>query len=81
LPAQAPNLGHLRVFWEAARLGGVSSAARAVHLSQPAVTQAIHAVERVIGAQLLCAAVWASLLPRPVLLPCGASSGCCCSWQ
>jgi DNA-binding transcriptional LysR family regulator len=48
-----PSLTHLRAFCEAARRGSVSSAARAVHLSQPAVTQAIHAVERAVGAQLL----------------------------
>ena len=53
MPDRIPSLTHLRAFCEAARRGSVSSAARAVHLSQPAVTQAIHAVERAIGAQLL----------------------------
>jgi len=53
LPTRIPSLTHLRVFCEAVHRGSVSSAARAVHLSQPAVTQAIHAVERAFGAQLL----------------------------
>jgi LysR family transcriptional regulator, regulator for genes of the gallate degradation pathway len=53
LPDRLPSLSHLRVFCEAARRGSLSSAACAAHLSQPAITQAIHAVERAIGAQLL----------------------------
>jgi hypothetical protein len=53
LPDRLPSLSHLRVFCEAARHGSLSSAARAVHLSQPAITQAMQAVERAIGAQLL----------------------------
>jgi len=47
-----PNLGQLRIYCEAARCGSVSAAARAVHLSQPAVTQAVAAVERTLGAAL-----------------------------
>lgn len=41
-----PNLRHLSVLSAVARLGSVSAAARAAHLSQPAVTQAIAALER-----------------------------------
>lgn len=41
-----PNLRHLSVLSSVARLGSVSAAARAAHLSQPAVTQAIGALER-----------------------------------
>lgn len=48
-----PNLRHLHIFREVARLGSVSAAARAVHVSQPAVTQAIARLERAFGAALL----------------------------
>src|SRR6188508_2479218 len=47
------NLRHLHTFGEVARLGSVSAAARAVHTSQPAVTQAVAGVERYFGASLL----------------------------
>jgi LysR family transcriptional regulator, regulator for genes of the gallate degradation pathway len=47
------NLRHLHTFGEVARLGSVSAAARAVHVSQPAVTQAVAGVERYFGASLL----------------------------
>jgi LysR family transcriptional regulator of gallate degradation len=47
------NLRHLHIFREVARLGSVSAAARAVHVSQPAVTQAIAGLERDFGAALL----------------------------
>jgi LysR family transcriptional regulator of gallate degradation len=47
------NLRHLHTFGEVARLGSVSAAARAVHISQPAVTQAVAGVERYFGASLL----------------------------
>jgi DNA-binding transcriptional LysR family regulator len=43
----------VQLFCEVARRLGVSAAARAVHRSQPAVTQAVHAVEKALGAQLL----------------------------
>ena len=46
------NLRHLHTFGEVARLGSVSAAARAVHISQPAVTQAVAGVERYFGASL-----------------------------
>lgn len=40
------NIRHLRAFYEVARLGSVSAAAQSVHLTQPAVTQAIAQIER-----------------------------------
>jgi DNA-binding transcriptional LysR family regulator len=48
-----PNLRHLHTFSEVARLGSVSAAARTVHMSQPAVTQAVAGLERHFGAALL----------------------------
>jgi len=47
------NLRHLHVFREVARLGSVSAAARAVHISQPAVTLAIAGLERYFDSALL----------------------------
>jgi LysR family transcriptional regulator of gallate degradation len=47
-----PNLRHLRVFEAAARLGSVTRASRLVHLSQPAVTQAISKLDEIFGAKL-----------------------------
>jgi LysR family transcriptional regulator of gallate degradation len=47
------NLRHLYAFCEAARLQSISGAARLVHLSQPAITQAIAGVEQYFGAKLL----------------------------
>src|SRR5215470_6086692 len=57
-PAQAaaaatPNLRHLVLFDQVARRGSVSAAARAAHLSQPAVTQAVGHIEAVLGARLM----------------------------
>jgi len=49
----SPNLRHLFAFREVARLGSVSAAAREVHVSQPAVTQAVAGMERYFGAPLL----------------------------
>jgi LysR family transcriptional regulator of gallate degradation len=46
------NLRHLHAFHEVSRLGSLSAAARAVHLTQPAVTQAIAQLERHFGARL-----------------------------
>lgn len=47
-----PNLRHLRAFEAAARLGSVTRASRSIHLSQPAVTQAIAKLEEKFGAVL-----------------------------
>lgn len=47
-----PNLGHLLAFCEVVRRGSVTAAARAVHVTQPAVTQAVSSVERALGARL-----------------------------
>jgi LysR family transcriptional regulator of gallate degradation len=47
------NLRHLHTFREVARLGSVSAAARAVHISQPAVTQALAGLGRYFGSPLL----------------------------
>lgn len=55
VPAMAsllPNLRHLRALLEVARGGSISAAARALHLSQPAVTQAVAALEAGLGAAL-----------------------------
>lgn len=46
------NLRHLRAVAETARLGSVSAASEAVHLSQPALTQGIAKVERLLEARL-----------------------------
>ena len=51
LPA-LPNLRHLDAFREISRSGTVSAAASAVHLSQPAITQAVAALEGLFGATL-----------------------------
>lgn len=48
-----PNLRHMRVFLETARLGSVSAAASACLLSQPAATQALALLEGEVGAPLL----------------------------
>jgi DNA-binding transcriptional LysR family regulator len=43
------NIRHLHVLREVARHGSVSAAARSIALSQPAITQAVAAVERSLG--------------------------------
>src|SRR5436853_352114 len=48
-----PNLRHLMLFDQVARRGSVSAAARASHLSQPAVTQAVGQIEAAFGARLM----------------------------
>jgi len=48
-----PNLRHLSVFCAVARLGSVSAAARAAHLSPPAVTQALGSLEKDFGIALI----------------------------
>jgi DNA-binding transcriptional LysR family regulator len=52
-PGAAPNLRHLQLFDQVVRRGSVSAAARAAHLSQPAVTQAVGHIEAALGARLM----------------------------
>src|SRR5437667_10922829 len=52
-PSATPNLRHLMLFDQVARRGSVSAAARAAHLSQPAVTQAVGHIEAALGARLM----------------------------
>ena len=52
-PGATPNLRHLMLFDQVVRRGSVSAAARAAHLSQPAVTQAVRHIEAALGARLL----------------------------
>ncbi|HEX6638464.1 MAG TPA: LysR family transcriptional regulator [Steroidobacteraceae bacterium] len=47
------NLRHLQCFREVALLGSLGAAARAMHMSQPAVTQAVAGLEAHFGAPLL----------------------------
>ena len=47
-----PNLRQLRALVEVARGGGISAAGRALHLTQPAVTQALALLEGTVGAVL-----------------------------
>lgn len=47
-----PNLRHLRAFSEVATHNRISAAADRVHLSQPAITQAIAKLEETLGAPL-----------------------------
>ena len=47
-----PNLRHLRAFCTVAELRSVSRAAERIHLSQPAITQAIDKLEARLGAPL-----------------------------
>lgn len=53
MTVEFPNLRHLRAFMEVARAKGVSAAAHKVHLSQPAVTQAVSGLEKRLGLALL----------------------------
>ncbi len=48
-----PHVRHLMLFDQVVRRGSVSAAARAAHLSQPAVTQAVARIEAALGARLL----------------------------
>jgi LysR family transcriptional regulator of gallate degradation len=48
-----PNLRHLRAFAAVVEHGGVTRAAERVHLSQPAITQALAKLEARLGAKLL----------------------------
>ncbi|MBR9653082.1 LysR family transcriptional regulator [Thalassovita aquimarina] len=47
------NLRHLRAFVLVCRLGGITAAAEAVHMSQPAITQAIAKLEASLDEKLL----------------------------
>src|SRR5690606_41546701 len=47
-----PSLRHLHLTREIVRLGSVSAVSRRLHLSQPAVTQAVANVERYFGTRL-----------------------------
>ena len=47
------NLRHLYFFMEVARVGNITATAQRIHLSQPAITQAIANVERFFGITLL----------------------------
>ncbi len=53
MATEFPNLRHLRAFMEVADAKGISAAAHRVHLSQPAVTQAISGLEKRFGVALL----------------------------
>ncbi len=46
------NYHHLRVFWTAAREGGVTRASEKLHVSQPTVTAQIRALEAALGQKL-----------------------------
>lgn len=48
-----PNLRHLRAFATVVERGGVTRAAQAIHLSQPAVTQALAKLDARFGTELL----------------------------
>ena len=52
MPVVLSNLRHLRALRAVAETGSISAAARVLHLSQPAVTQAIAALEREFAARL-----------------------------
>lgn len=59
------NLRHLRAFHETARLGSISAAASEVHLSQPAITQALAKLERTLGVALFVRARGGIFLTQP----------------
>ena len=48
-----PNLKHLRIFVEIARRGSFRNAANALHLSEPATSQAVSQLESLLGVKLL----------------------------
>ena len=48
-----PNLRHLRAFVATVRFGGATRASEQIHLSQPAITQALAKLEARLGAKLL----------------------------
>ncbi len=52
LNRRLPNFRHLRAFSEVARTGSISRAAERIHLSQPAITQALAKLEETVGLSL-----------------------------
>lgn len=50
--ADLPNIRHIRAFCEVARRHSISQSAQQVHLSQPAITQAIAGLEALVGTPL-----------------------------
>jgi DNA-binding transcriptional LysR family regulator len=50
---RSPELGELRAFCAAVDLGGIGRAAQRLHLSQPAVSKRLKALEELVGARLL----------------------------
>src|SRR5262245_7140066 len=52
IPLDLPSLRQLRAFAAAARLESVSATAHKVNLSQPELTQSLHALEARLGARL-----------------------------
>ncbi|MCA0424062.1 MAG: LysR family transcriptional regulator [Proteobacteria bacterium] len=69
-----PNLRHLRAFCEVAETGSVTEAARRIHLTQPAISQALARLEERVGTPLfeqgtnrmLLTSAGTMLLPRVV---------------
>src|SRR5262249_5590344 len=51
-PDDIPSVRQLRIFAAVAAAKSVSGAAKAVYLSQPGVTQSLHALERRLGVEL-----------------------------
>jgi molybdate transport repressor ModE-like protein len=66
-----PNLRHLAVLRAVARHRSISAAAREVHLSQPAVTQAVAALERLFAAALFVRTA-RGVAPTPAGTACAA---------
>jgi DNA-binding transcriptional LysR family regulator len=52
---EIPNLRHLRAFAAVVEFGGATRAAERIHLSQPAITQALAKLEAGLGTKLLAA--------------------------
>lgn len=53
MPMPAPTLRQLRTFLATVEAGGVSAAARALHITQPAASQQLRELERALGVRLL----------------------------